>query len=42
MDSPDQGATGIPVGPVEVKDDSLIIHAPTLRGEYRGVLESAT
>ena len=41
MDSPDQGAAGIPVGPVEVKDDSLIIHAPTLRGEYRGLLESA-
>lgn len=38
MDSPDQGANGIPIGPFEQKGDSIIISAPTLRGEYRGLV----
>ena len=42
MDSPDQGARGIQVGDVTFEDDSLIILAPNLRGDYRGVMVNDT
>jgi pimeloyl-ACP methyl ester carboxylesterase len=38
LDSPDQGAMGIPLGRVTLADDTLTIAAPMLRGQYRGVL----
>ncbi len=41
MDSPDQGAKGIPLGKVTVTDDSLKIEAPALMGEYLGKIISS-
>lgn len=41
MDSPDQGATGIPMGEVSVLDDSLRIEAPMLQGYYVGKISSS-
>lgn len=38
MDSPDQGAKDIPTGKVSCTEDSLVIMAPGLMGEYRGKL----
>lgn len=38
LDSPDQGGFDIPMGKVTVEDKKLIIEAPDLNGEYRGVL----
>ncbi len=37
-DSPDQGAKGIPLGQVILKDEKLIIKAPLLQGEYNGTI----
>ena len=37
MDSPDQGAKGIPVGSVRLTGDSLILGMPALLGKYSGV-----
>jgi uncharacterized protein len=38
MDSPDQGATGLPVQQVTFVGDSLDIQMPQIQGRYRGVL----
>ncbi len=40
MDSPDQGALGIPMGDVNLTGDSLRIEAPMLRGFYIGKVSS--
>lgn len=42
MDSPDQGARGIPAGPVVVEGDTLTIGVPAVGGEYRGRLTGDT
>ena len=39
MDSPDQGAKGIPMGEVSFIDNQLVVKSPALRGEYKGTLE---
>jgi hypothetical protein len=39
-DSPDQGAKNIPLGKVILKDKQLIIEAPALTGEYKGIITS--
>ncbi len=36
MDSPDQGAKGIPTESVTIKDDSIIIKVPAIQGSYEG------
>lgn len=36
MDSPDQGAKGIPTESVTVKDDSIMVKVPTVRGSFEG------
>ena len=36
LDSPDQNATGIPLGRVTVEGDSLFVEAPLVRGRYSG------
>ena len=36
LDSPDQGAEGIPAGPVIVRTDSLIVNVPVVSGRFRG------
>ncbi len=41
MDSPDQGATGIPLGEVSLNGDSLRIEAPMLQGFYTGKITSS-
>lgn len=38
MDSPDQGATGIPVESVMLEGDTLTMEVPAIQGEYVGVL----
>jgi len=38
LDSPDQGATGIPVSDVELVDGTLSIKIPSVRAEYKGKL----
>ncbi|MBP8959615.1 MAG: alpha/beta hydrolase [Bacteroidales bacterium] len=38
LDSPDQGAKNIPLGKVSVRNDSLIIEAPLLKGLYHGII----
>lgn len=40
MDSPDQGAAGIPCGRVRTPDDSLIIEVPIIRGRYLGAYQA--
>ena len=35
MDSPDQGAKGIPTESVTIKDDSIIVKVPAIMGSYR-------
>jgi uncharacterized protein len=42
MDSPDQGASNIPLGRVIARNDSLIILAPLLMGNYKGLIKSDT
>ncbi len=37
LDSPDQGAVGIPMGRVTFEGDTLVARAPMIRGEYRGL-----
>jgi dienelactone hydrolase len=37
LDSPDQGAMGIPLGRVTFENDTLVVNAPMLKGQYRGV-----
>lgn len=39
MDSPDQGAKGIPLGDVILTADTIVIKAPNLAGEYAGVID---
>lgn len=41
MDSPDQGATGIPMAEVIVRKDTLRIEAPMLQGYYVGQMASS-
>ncbi|HEX9886918.1 MAG TPA: alpha/beta fold hydrolase, partial [Longimicrobiales bacterium] len=41
MDSPDQGARGIPVGAVTLVGDSLTIEVPVAAGSYVGVVDAA-
>ena len=36
LDSPDQGAEGIPAGPVTVREDSLFIEVPVVTGGFKG------
>ena len=36
LDSPDQGAKGIPTESVTVKDDSIVVKVPTVRGSFEG------
>lgn len=40
MDSPDQGAMGIPLGEVSLSEDSIRIEAPIVKGYYIGALVS--
>ena len=40
MDSPDQGASNVPLGRVVARNDSLIIHAPLLMGVYKGSIKN--
>lgn len=40
LDSPDQGAFGIPAGPVTQRGDSLTIAVPAVQGGYDGVVRS--
>jgi len=42
MDSPDQGAKGIPMEETIFATDTIIIKAPMMRGEYRGVMVNDT
>jgi len=42
MDSPDQGAMGIPVGPVTLEANELVVSAQSIMGEYRGTLVNDT
>lgn len=42
LDSPDQGAKGIPMGQVSLEGDSLKIEAPMIQGSYVGKFTSAT
>lgn len=42
LDSPDQGAMGIPMGQVSLVGDSLKIGAPMIQGSYVGILTSPT
>lgn len=37
MDSPDQGAKDIPIGPILVTDDTLRMRVPSIAGTYAGV-----
>jgi pimeloyl-ACP methyl ester carboxylesterase len=38
MDSPDQGATGIPIGRILIDADTLRLEVPSIAGRYAGVL----
>lgn len=42
LDSPDQGAKGIKIGPVVIDGDKIKISAAMLRGEYNGTLINDT
>lgn len=42
LDSPDQGARGIPMGQVRLTGDSLMIAAPVIQGSYAGKFTSST
>lgn len=42
MDSPDQGAKNIKLGPVEVSNDSIRIPAPMILGIYTGAIRNDT
>src|SRR4030066_2337894 len=36
LDSPDQGAKGIPTESVTIKDDSIIVKVPAIAGSFEG------
>lgn len=40
MDSPDQGAKGIPTESVTIKEDSIIVKVPSIMGSYEGKIFS--
>ena len=40
LDSPDQGAKDIPGGPVTLDKQKIVIKAPSINGEYSGVVTS--
>jgi hypothetical protein len=42
LDSPDQGATGIPVSKASLKDGALSLGVPSIGGEYSGKLNGNT
>ncbi|MGB8357576.1 MAG: alpha/beta fold hydrolase [Bacteroidales bacterium] len=42
LDSPDQGAIGIPLGRVTLEGDTLIVDAPMLKGQFKGAIASDT
>ncbi len=42
LDSPDQGAQGIKIGPVKLNNDKIKISAPLLLGEYNGTIKNDT
>jgi pimeloyl-ACP methyl ester carboxylesterase len=42
MDSPDQGAYGIPAGPVTITDDNIVVAVKSIAGEYSGKLVNDT
>lgn len=42
MDSPDQGATGIPVGPIDIAADTLRLKVSSIAGAYAGVFSDST
>ncbi|MDT8400958.1 MAG: alpha/beta fold hydrolase [Bacteroidales bacterium] len=42
MDSPDQSVKDVPMGDVRFSDDSLVILAPLLRGDYKGKMVNDT
>lgn len=42
MDSPDQGATDIPLTPIQVREDTLRIRVPSIAGAYAGVYQDST
>jgi hypothetical protein len=39
LDSPDQGAEGIPAGPVILDNQKIVIQAPGINGEYNGIIK---
>ena len=39
LDSPDQGASGIPAGPVILDNQKIVIQAPGINGEYVGTIK---
>jgi uncharacterized protein len=39
LDSPDQGASGIPAGPVILDKQKIVIQAPGINGEYTGTIK---
>lgn len=41
MDSPDQGATGIPISSISLKDSKLIFTSDAVHGTYEGTLNAA-
>ena len=41
MDSPDQGATGIEIGAVQVREDTLRLRVPSIAGAYAGVYQDS-
>jgi hypothetical protein len=42
LDSPDQGAKNIKIGPVLIDNEKIRISAPLIAGEYNGVLKNDT
>src|SRR5512135_47619 len=42
LDSPDQGAKGIKIGPVTLKGNDIKISASMLKGEYNGTITNDT
>lgn len=42
MDSPDQGAAGIPVGPIDIEADTLRLKVSSIAGAYAGVYSDST
>ncbi|NJK97559.1 MAG: hypothetical protein HC905_24010 [Bacteroidales bacterium] len=42
LDSPDQGAKGIPANDLIFRNDTVIVDVPTIMGQYKAVLTSAT